>query len=421
MNNLLDSRIGLELSTSTLSKCITDKIELETGFASETSQIRHLINLLKFYDKSGHGFISFRGFQEFLLRMNCLTMSKTEVEYFFTRFDDNMTEFADCRELAYQIYGLGMFPKLSKENIRILEKIRQTLVTRDIHAAIQLCWSLRNEADDLDNEGNAPTHQVVNIISNSLGHSTTSTEDLKSLLSCFSFGAKAVVNIPLFLKSFKVPFSCDFSVVLSFILQVGGLILDRKQLIRSLFETLDFSRKGFLTVQDIQECYNIYPSASICYRGESISRPSVDSLLQDLLGSNYSLKDRITWSLFSDYYCCLSFGIERNDFFEYIVRHSWHQKQTIPSSVEDENIAVDRLSDSFGSFRSSVSSASSSSSSFTRKDIKTIKRRIIVVHYDGREETVDLSDELGRTKLDKESIIKELSIQGIYDIKSICF
>jgi hypothetical protein len=418
MNNSSDNRIALELSTYSLSKRITDRVELETGFASQTNQIRHLISLLKFYDKSGHGFISFRGYEEFLLRMNCLTVGKTEVEYFFTRFDDNMTELADCRELAYQIYGLGIFPKLSKEKVKILEKIRQTLAHRDIHAPIQFCWSLTNECEDLDNDGNSPIPVVAKIISNIVGYSM-STEEVTSLLSCFSFGAKNMVNIPLFLKSFKV-LSLFFQFLLdsSLILQVGGLLVDRKRLIRSLFETLDFTNKGFLTIQDVKECYNILPSATVSYRGQCFSRPSVNSLLQHLLGADYSPKDRITWNLFSDYYCCFSFGIERNDFFEFIVRHSWHQKQTVTSNVEDENNAG--LSDSFGSFRSSVSSASSSSSS-GRKDTKTAKRRIMVVHYDGREETVDIFDELGKTKLDTESICRGLNLQGINDIKAIRF
>ncbi len=50
---------------------------------------------------------------------------------------------------------------------------------------------------------------------------------------------------------------------------------------------------------------------------------------------------------------------------------------------------------------------------------RVVSRPIVVVHSDYSEETIKINDELGKTKLDPESLCKELNAMGIFDIRYI--
>ncbi len=190
--------------------------------------------------------------------------------------------------------------------------------------------------------------------------------------------------------------------------------------------------------------------------------------------NNYRIYDHeiITWSSFLTYYESLSMIIDKEEHFEYIVRRSWSipyapsgeefYLTTLnfvgsgPASVrgppspnatnhgfapitivtsgitprsgkgsaddyDDRSLASHSFAgDSKTSSPSSTASPTSRRSrSGARSPSKTIHRRVIVVHSDQSSEVVKIVDELGKTRLDKESVRKELVAMGIDDIQDI--
>lgn len=87
--------------------------------------------------------------------------------------------------------------------------------------------------------------------------------------------------------------------------------------------------------------------------------------------------------------------------------------------VGRSNDFASRSHDSLHSPSSYLSNSSSSVVTRPRSPTRTVSRPLIVVHSDNTEETVRIHDELGKTKLDPESLRKELHAMGILDIKYI--
>jgi hypothetical protein len=218
---------------------------------------------------------------------------------------------------------------------------------------------------------------------------------------------------------------------------------------------LDQSSKGELSIKDIKESYNETSNMKLKFRGAKFDRPSLNELLCSLSPSSsrsHSSKhvgyeaDNINWNQFLEYYHCLSLGIAKDEFFEFIIRSSWSISSSgssvgevlcrdvaspattaSASSFDDtaSNFSSPGRSMFASSFSSSGSGSPSNSSSFNNShrlnSPKLIERRLVVIHKDRSQETVKIVDELGKTKLDEESLRKELSSLGITDIQKIIF
>ena len=108
--------------------------------------------------------------------------------------------------------------------------------------------------------------------------------------------------------------------------------MDRKRLIKALFDTLDTHEQGFVTVDDVRECYQVKPSQTISFRGESFECPLLPDFLRYLLGPNDLRNDEISWLRFYTYYACLSMSIGNNEFYEFVIRNSWHATNINPET-----------------------------------------------------------------------------------------
>lgn len=240
---------------------------------------------------------------------------------------------------------------------------------------------------------------------------------------------------------------------------------------------LGCNHPGFPTVQDIKECYVANPQNPIEFRGKVLAPTGVNELIEFLVNQpakNCRETEIITWSAFLTYYESLSMIVDKEEHFEYIIRRSWSipyapsgdefhlvtqnfvggaasarlgspsktELAPIPiitrghtpatpgllatsgsaDDLDDRSLASHSMaSQSYdnGSRTSSASPSSRKSRSGARSPSRMIQRRVIVVHSDQSSEVVKIVDDLGKTKIDIESVRKELVSMGIEDIQDI--
>ena len=91
----------------------------------------------------------------------------------------------------------------------------------------------------------------------------------------------------------------------------------------------------------------------------------------------------VTWPEFLDYYKGISMSIDDDQYFELMIRNSWH-----------------------------ISGGSGAAENSSNK-------RVLVVHSDGEEEIVEIKNDLGLNIRDRDDIIRRLERQGVQDIYKV--
>lgn len=162
-----------------------------------------------------------------------------------------------------------------------------------------------------------------------------------------------------------------------------GMSYERKQLVREAFNRLDLEKKGYITSSDILMCYDVSGIPEVA--GTAITPEQAAQRMMVTLSPETYDTGVITWANFLDYYKDLSLAITDDDYFELMIRNSWH----LGGGVGDTQ--------------------------------STTTRRIVVVHSNGRQEVVELMDDLGINwrENDTEAIIERLEQQGVRDIAGI--
>lgn len=177
--------------------------------------------------------------------------------------------------------------------------------------------------------------------------------------------------------------------------------LDRKRLIRALFDRLDYAERGYVTVQDITRSYLTEHNRHRIH-GQDIEVKKVEDVITYMLSNNPeseggSRSTSVSWSCFLSFYRAMSIGVDEDDVFEYLVRNSWNVDIAASSTASSCHVPEDGKG-SRGSH---------------------IKRGLVVMHSDGREEVVHVDDELGRTRLDAHSLVDLIASRGVRDIRDI--
>jgi hypothetical protein len=182
------------------------------------------------------------------------------------------------------------------------------------------------------------------------------------------------------------------------------MTVDRKHLVRAIFDKMDPQGKGYLTSEEIGGCYNLHPSTKLTYRGQSIIRPSLEELLNYLVGEGRGCT--VEWLSFLDYYRYLSLGVGDDEVFEYLIRNSWIISKGSPGPMSPNSVSSSTRSQSF---------LLPSSPSSTRKFDSPTTRHVVVRKACGQEVIAQIVDELGQTRLDEESVLSLVKEQGFSD------
>jgi Ca2+-binding EF-hand superfamily protein len=386
---------------------INDKMNVLTGFGAEIVKIRALRNLLKQFDKSQNGCVNLEQFHEFMVaRLHFVAVNK-EVEELFNRFDPEMTCWINYEELAYNLLGHGGTPKLSSAALKTMDTLRSLLLKKGIYTPLTFCVAARSLPSNRD--GNAPMSSAVQNLSGLFGGRISSAQ-LRSLLSAFDTHHCDQVNISSFLAAFK-----------------AGMSMDRKRLVRAIFDKIDDNKRGFITTDEMSRYY-IQDFESRVIDGIAIEPRSLSEAIAFMTaGQSDEDQNKIFWPQFLDFYCYLSLGIDDHDIFEYFLRNSWCIDKPSATVTTTTNMArspdspvrmMMNLNVGFGSSQSSLGSPSTTPTA--KKGLgQPFRRGMVVTHSDGREEVVEMIDELGKTQIDAESIISFITSKGVQDVSDI--
>lgn len=174
-----------------------------------------------------------------------------------------------------------------------------------------------------------------------------------------------------------------FLSILSFL--QTGMSYERKQIVRDAFRRLDTQGHGIISVEDILRAYDTSTHPSVA--GGTITPSQAAEELMAVF-TNGNKQGYVTWPDFLDYYKGISLAVEDDNYFELMVRNAWH------------------LNDDASQMGGSTTSTA---------------RRVLIVHNDGRQEVIEVVDNLGAKKFDTELIMKRLRARGITDIAEIHF
>lgn len=195
--------------------------------------------------------------------------------------------------------------------------------------------------------------------------------------------------------------------------------LDRKRLVRAVFDKMDIDNRGYVTEMHIRGFYRC-PSPVLklpAISGRTVqTAPPLRGALEDaseVLDFMYSVDSametgRISWSAFLDYYRCISLGLEKTEAFEEFLRSTWflpgiHSARSSPMSVSDLD------------GRKSITSAGEYLMSKARA-VTPITVKVTVTKANGEQEQLDFRDDLGTMRYNLPSMQRSVSRKGVRDI-----
>lgn len=153
----------------------------------------------------------------------------------------------------------------------------------------------------------------------------------------------------------------------------------REGLVMKAFKTLDTSRNGVITMDEIAAKYNVYQNPDV-----KKGKVSVDEAFKVFM-DNFDLdaNGEISEKEFLEAYQWVSASIDSDDYFELMMRNAWHM-----SGGEGwcEN---------------------------------TANLRVLVTFYHGGQEVIEVANDLGLDKYDNRQLIQRLREQGVQDISKV--
>lgn len=145
------------------------------------------------------------------------------------------------------------------------------------------------------------------------------------------------------------------------------------------WKILDRDGRGSVTVRDIAEAYDASQNPAV--RAQKMSHQEAHESFM----SHYDLNHdgTVSFDEFVESYNWISASIDNDDYFELMMRNAWHISGGEGWAANTSNL------------------------------------RVLVEHYDGSEEIVEIKDDRGLNKNDYQSVMKKLTQQGVTNIKVI--
>jgi len=155
--------------------------------------------------------------------------------------------------------------------------------------------------------------------------------------------------------------------------------LRRRRLVQKVFERLDTDKSGTLTASDIK--------SSFAPQGDPRTQKgmSADKVAEEFI-KTFDVCDHhgnVTLEDFIKYYQGVSASIDADDYFELMIRNSWHMSG---GKGWCENTSC---------------------------------LRVLVTHTDGAQEVVEIKNDLGLDKKNYQDLVKRLTNQGVAKIKKV--
>lgn len=340
---------------------LRNKVDTITGFADPEVKARKLEQSFKFFDTNGSGAIDFSEFFAAMTKLNFIGVQK-EIEALFNRYDEDASGELEYKEFCYSIYGIGGKPQPDVNSRNIVEKVKARIIERGgasgLHGVTRLLKSM-----DTDGSKNLDRRELMQGL-RAYGINNISDREMQVLFNHFDRDGSGRITIEEFLLGLK-----------------SGMSFERKQLVRKAFNLIDKTGDGMVKVEDILQLYNFSAHPNVISGRLSLEQAAEELLEHFERGGD--IDGSVTWTEFLDYYKGISLSIDDDNYFELMMRNAWHM--------------------SGGEGTAANSSC----------------KRVLVVHSNGREEVVEVQNDLGLDVRNRDDIIRRLRQQGVQDIYNV--
>lgn len=354
----------LELKVDILEKSLRSKLETDTGFADEAGQAIALQRVFKHFDTDNSGYVDFREFVAALVRLNFVGVQH-EVKALFERYDADGSGFLDYGEFCGSVFGLLPSFKGDPNSRSAVERVRAKIAERGGLNGIRTLGRILRTMDDNGN-GKLDKYELEWGLRD-YGMDITG-KDLDTILKAFDRDGDGQISFDELLRGIR-----------------GKLNARRRKLILLAFDVLDKDGSGEVTISDVAQAYNAkeHPLVKEALP-ENRAEKEAEVLAQFMDQWDGGDKDGVvTVEEFLDYYKDVSASIDEDDYFELMIRNAWH------------------ISGGEGVCEN------------------TANKRVLVVHYDGSQEIVEIKNDMGLDTTDKLQVTQALKAQGVRSIKEV--
>ena len=306
---------------------------------------------------SGDNRLQYDEFECALVRdLNIVGMHRA-VRGLFDRYDDDYSERLSYDEFCTAILGRQI--QKTSQGRGVVERVKNMIVSRGGALGIRSMTVILRQ---MDKNGNKKLDASELKQGLEIYGIRPSKEELKTCMNYFDRDGDRSISVTEFLRGIR-----------------GRMPRCRAKLVRKAFDLLDKTSDEEITVEDLVGAYDTSQHPEVIQGGMTE---------EQVLGQFLELWDKsrdgiVTWTEFLDYYKDISVGIDRDDYFELMMRNAWH------------------ISGGEGAAQN------------------TTCLRVLVTHLDGSQTIEEVENDLGLKHKDMEGIRARLEKQGIKDIKEV--
>jgi Ca2+-binding EF-hand superfamily protein len=326
-------------------------------FGEKSKMKAEIKKVFQQYDTSGDNKLTFEEFECALVRDFNLVGMHRAVRGLFDRYDDDYSERLSYEEFVTAILGRQI--QKTNEGRSVVSRVKNMIIGRGGALGIRSMTVIlrrmdRNGNKKLDASELQEGLEVYGI--------HPDKEEMKTIMHYFDRDGDRSISVTEFLRGIR-----------------GRMPRCRAKLVRQAFNLLDKTGDEEITLEDLVGAYDASSHPEVVSGGMTEGQ-----VLTHFLDVWDKSRDGIvTWIEFLDYYKDISVGIDRDDYFELMMRNAWH------------------LSGGEG------------------KAQNTTCLRVLVDHTDGSQTIEEVQNDLGLKRGDLEGIQARLEKQGINDIKEI--
>ncbi|GBG24610.1 Calcyphosin [Hondaea fermentalgiana] len=304
-----------------LEGAIRAHVETRSGFGNHARKVRIVENVFREFDVDGTGNIDEEEFLAALVRMNIVGYTETALEL-FDKIDADMSGTISYREFARALFvedeaeeskgcgvggsGFASSSRAAQAANDVVARVRQrVLQLAGKNAGIRSITRILRQMDE-DGSNSLNAQELKEGL---LGYGVqVSPSEVRTLMQHFDRDGSGRITIEEFLRGLR-----------------GDMNRLRRKLVRKAWDQLVTHLRldgpgDSVSLSDLATFYDVSKHPEVM---QGRMTPE-EALRQFMAVWDKNSDDLVEWKEFLDYYKDLSAGIERDDYFELLIRNAWH-------------------------------------------------------------------------------------------------